>query len=107
MTELANVATVFVTYCLAVECRLHHFLLRLRVQDRLSHGVLKGAEIVLGLVFLLVLLVVVPAALDECLQDHGVGGQDVGSDEGEFVGLVVVVGVTGVLHGVLDQLLEC
>ena len=50
---------------------------------------------------------VVPAALEERLEDHGVGGEDVGGEEGELVRLVVVVRVDGRAHRVLDQLLQC
>ena len=84
-----------------------------------------GHVVLLALVLRLVLvfLLVVPAALDERLQDHGVGRKHVGREEGEpgaqkrefsrrafraekggnlLVRLIVIVGVLGRLHGVLN-----
>ena len=98
---------------------MHHLLLLLRFVFLLAflarvdrgHTIVFVARRIVGELFALetlcFLIGVVPAAFDERLQDHGVGGEDVGGDEGELVRLVVVVRVGRRVHGILDQLLEC
>ena len=117
------------TYILTVEGRLNHLLLsgaaialifalfRVVVEgvfkaggqvisplERIVIRASTGRFIVIGL---LLLLLVLPATLEDCLEYHRVRCEHVRGKEWELVGLVVIVRVLGVLHGIRDELLEC
>ena len=114
------------TYILTVEGRLDHLLLSCAIGLIFAlvcviKGVFKSGGQVISplerivirastgsfLLGLLLLFLVLPATLEDRLEYHRVRCEHVRGKEWELVGLVVIVRVLGVLHGIRDELLEC
>ena len=114
------------TYILTVEGRLDHLLLSCAISLIFAlvcviKGVFKSGGQVIStlerivirastgsfLLGLLLLLLVLPATLEDGLEYHRVRCEHVRGEEWELVGLIVVVRILGVLDGVRYELLEC